>query len=364
MWALFLPTFLWLFSSGGARVQVYVWPDANRSGRAWLEWYVELPEASWPSPPPRQVEVQLRMQGRGGTPLREWFRRYPWPPTPPVQLHDTLPFPVDNRLQIRLRLVDPRLERVLLDTTLSREGWTSRTPAVVGDPVPLQKDMRGDPRLTADSVTVEVRTRGPFPFSARWEWRTSTGWKPLDTLTLSRDVDTLHLRIPAEAETLRFRLRPLVRGARAGMLHLVRRGWTHLTEKEREDLRSLLELFFPARDVERLLSTPPERRDSVWEALWKSRDPLPGTPENEFLRQVRERLQYVMQHFREGATPGYRTDRGRVYLQYGPPDGVERGELATGGRYEIWIYRDLGRAFQFEDPFGLGVYELAREIPL
>lgn len=53
--------------------------------------------------------------------------------------------------------------------------------------------------------------------------------------------------------------------------------------------------------------------------FWKQRDPM--NPEGRWLK-YRERLFYVQEHFSYPRTPGYMTDRGRVYLQYGPPDFV------------------------------------------
>ncbi len=365
MWALWLPTFLWLFSTQQPVWRVYLRPDSLQPDRAWMEWYVEIPKEALPAPIPRKIEVQIRVYGKGKSPLREWFHRYPVTSSLPLVLHDTLPLPVDPHFTIRLRLVDPRLERVLKDTTFQRPGWSPHTSVVVGDPIPLSPEGRGNPRFPGDTITVEVWSRGrTYPFPVQWEIHHFGEWKVLDTLSLIHPRDTLHLRVPSDAGTLTLRLRPRDRKGRAGRVDILQWGWSHMSRETREDLRAFLSLFFPARSVQAFMNTPPERQDSAWHALWKQKDPLPSTPENEFFLQVQERLRYVQQHFREGSTPGYRTDRGKVYLQYGPPDGVERGELSTGGNYEIWIYRDLGRAFQFEDPYGLGVYELVREFPL
>ena len=60
-------------------------------------------------------------------------------------------------------------------------------------------------------------------------------------------------------------------------------------------------------------------------------------------------------------TPGWRTDRGRVYIIYGPPDEVERYPYSENMKpYEIWHYYNLqgGVIFVFGDRTGFGSYEL------
>ena len=75
--------------------------------------------------------------------------------------------------------------------------------------------------------------------------------------------------------------------------------------------------------------------------FWRDHDPTPGTAQNEYLEQMQDRLRYAETNFRWGAERGDETDRGRVFMQYGVPDEVERhyGE-AESAPYEIWIYQD------------------------
>jgi GWxTD domain-containing protein len=74
-----------------------------------------------------------------------------------------------------------------------------------------------------------------------------------------------------------------------------------------------------------------EEREQFIEQFWLRRDPTPDTVENEFKEEHYRRIQYANDHFASGI-PGWKTDRGRIYITFGPPD--ERDEHPTGGTYE------------------------------
>ena len=63
-----------------------------------------------------------------------------------------------------------------------------------------------------------------------------------------------------------------------------------------------------------------EERDQFIEQFWQRRDPTPDTLENEFKDEHYRRIAYANEHFAAG-TPGWRTDRGRIYIVWGPADG-------------------------------------------
>jgi GWxTD domain-containing protein len=74
-----------------------------------------------------------------------------------------------------------------------------------------------------------------------------------------------------------------------------------------------------------------EERDQFIEAFWARRDPTPDTPENEFKEEHYRRIAYANEHFAAGI-PGWKSDRGRIYVMYGPADEVE--SHPSGGTYE------------------------------
>ena len=108
-------------------------------------------------------------------------------------------------------------------------------------------------------------------------------------------------------------------------------------------------------------------RDLFIEAFWKHRDPTPGTPENEFKKEHYSRIRYVNHFFgRQAPRPGWRTDRGRMYIILGEPNDIQRFEGKTQVYpTEIWFYQgktNLGLPPGFNIVFfkerGIGEYKL------
>ena len=136
-----------------------------------------------------------------------------------------------------------------------------------------------------------------------------------------------------------------------------------ITDKEREIFKKL---------------QSDEERESFIEEFWRRRDPDPDTEENEYKDQYYERIAYANEHFASGI-PGWKTDRGRIYIMYGPPDekeshpaggSYEREPYEGGGQtstypFEKWFYRYIegvgsGVEIEFVDPTGSGEYRIAR----
>jgi GWxTD domain-containing protein len=131
------------------------------------------------------------------------------------------------------------------------------------------------------------------------------------------------------------------------------------------------------RKAFKLLQTDEERENFI-ENFWRRRDPNPDTEENEYRDEYYERIAYANEHYASGI-PGWKTDRGRIYITFGKPDSVE--SHPTGGSYdrpsyegggstttypfETWFYRHLddvgdGLEIEFVDPTGSGEYRIAR----
>jgi GWxTD domain-containing protein len=124
--------------------------------------------------------------------------------------------------------------------------------------------------------------------------------------------------------------------------------------------------------------TTDEERENFIEQFWRRRDPNPDTEENEYRDEYYERIAYANEHFASGI-PGWKTDRGRIYIAWGKPDEVEahpsggsydRPAYEGGGNtttypFEIWFYRHLdnvgeGVEIEFVDPTGTGEYRIAK----
>ena len=97
--------------------------------------------------------------------------------------------------------------------------------------------------------------------------------------------------------------------------------------------------------------------------FWKRRDPTSDTPANEAMTSFYGRVATVNRMFREGGAaeiPGWRTDRGRIYLKYGPPSAVlRRPQPPSTNPYEVWRYeKQRLLKFVFLDLTRFGNYTL------
>ena len=125
--------------------------------------------------------------------------------------------------------------------------------------------------------------------------------------------------------------------------------------------------------------TTDEERYQFIEQFWLRRDPSADTVENEFRDEHYRRIAYANERFASGK-PGWKTDRGRIYITWGPPDQIE--SHPSGGSYlrppeegggttstfpfETWRYRylegeGLGNEviIEFVDPTMSGEYRIA-----
>jgi GWxTD domain-containing protein len=117
-------------------------------------------------------------------------------------------------------------------------------------------------------------------------------------------------------------------------------------------------------------------RDVFIEGFWQRRDPTPDTAENEYKEEHYRRIAYANEHYAAGM-PGWRTDRGRIYIMYGPPTSIDSHPMGGpyqrpadegGGQtstfpFEVWRYRYLegiGQEIELEfvDDCGCGAYEM------
>ena len=112
-----------------------------------------------------------------------------------------------------------------------------------------------------------------------------------------------------------------------------------LTDEERVDFKRL---------------TTDRQRDDFIVKFWERRNPILGSPKNECKEEHYRGLAYANSHFAAGI-PGRRTDCGRIYIIWGPPDEIDRHFSAAGSEnlardekgqaipydLELWHYRDI-----------------------
>jgi len=91
--------------------------------------------------------------------------------------------------------------------------------------------------------------------------------------------------------------------------------------------------------------------------FWAKRDPDPDTDENEFKEEFFRRIEYANKRFKEGP-PGWKTDRGRIYIYLGYPDKIDEifthSEPGIRGPILWWIYYRYEFGIKFVDKIGDG----------
>ena len=107
-----------------------------------------------------------------------------------------------------------------------------------------------------------------------------------------------------------------------------------------------------------------EEREEFIENFWEIRDPNPDTDINEFKVEIEKRYEYVVSYLKESHVPGWKTDRGMIYLVLGPPLDKHRETVLTNSRligYVSWYYGynpSTRLSVLFADYDGDGVYHI------
>ena len=135
---------------------------------------------------------------------------------------------------------------------------------------------------------------------------------------------------------------------------LIRNDWKTAVEQ--------LKLFsedVDVKDMEKLKTV--EERVKAFDQFWLERDPTDGTPENEAKTAFYYRIRIANERFGAMRTEGWRTDRGRIYVQWGEPDYLVNEPFAPDTHpYQIWYYTSISpnRRFVFVDENEDGDYRL------
>ena len=137
-----------------------------------------------------------------------------------------------------------------------------------------------------------------------------------------------------------------------------------ITDAERKEFKAL---------------TTDDARNKFIEAFWERRNPVPGSGRNEYREEHYRRIAYVNDRFPDKKLPGWKTDRGRIYITYGPPDEIDSHpsggfrvttrdngmlERIPSPPFERWVYRHIegigdNVVLEFADTDKTGEYRLS-----
>ena len=152
-----------------------------------------------------------------------------------------------------------------------------------------------------------------------------------------------------------------------------------LSEWSKQWLDEVVPYIITKAEKELFINLPTEEeRGKFIENFWKTRDPNPETPDNEFKLDYYKRIALANKFFGASGIEGWRTERGKIFILLGPPQEIQRDMspfksfLPTfHGPKEIWNYWGLGNPrlpynleFVFVDKFGTGNYVLERSVRL
>ena len=129
-------------------------------------------------------------------------------------------------------------------------------------------------------------------------------------------------------------------------------GISHLISNLEEALQQM-RYILNSEERKDIKKVSTKNREELFKKLWKRRDPTPDTAVNELMNEYYKRVAYSNMHF-ESFMDGWETDRGMIYIIFGPPDEIDKFMLQQRNEpYETWQYYRIQESFIFVgDNFG------------
>jgi GWxTD domain-containing protein len=227
----------------------------------------------------------------------------------------------------------------------------------LGDPVSLVLNPRGAVGYGSDTLLAYVEGYS-FPEP------TKVPFEVLDEQQHSIYSDSLRFRGGREVESQVVRLAPdsvslgelkIVVGSQpersASALVSFTQAWVVTNFDEMLDL---LRYFGHDERISAMRRAPAGERARLWRDFYQATDPNTGTPENEALNQYFSRVNAANQRFKDEGIPGWRTDRGEVFITLGPPDESVESTPGTSSRIIRWTYLTYRLEIYFQDETGFG----------
>jgi len=135
------------------------------------------------------------------------------------------------------------------------------------------------------------------------------------------------------------------------------RGVNFDVENMDEAVKQLIYLASDRQIKEMMIGSEIEKTEK-FKLFWEALDPTPGTIDNELMEEYYRRIAFSLEAFTV-IQEGWKTDRGMIYILFGPPDEIQRGPFELDRKpYQVWQYYHLGKNFVFKDQTGFGDYKL------
>jgi len=133
-------------------------------------------------------------------------------------------------------------------------------------------------------------------------------------------------------------------------------------EPKKEDYEGAVQLVMtgPEKKIFRKLKDE-EMREEFMKEFWDKRDPNLSTEINEFKEEFEARVTYAGLHYKSEGIPGWKTDRGRIYIYLGPPDHIYEQPYLNYPNLKariVWVYYRYKLGLEFEDRTGMNRFDM------
>ena len=128
-----------------------------------------------------------------------------------------------------------------------------------------------------------------------------------------------------------------------------------------DQMVSLLRYFGPNPWLDSLRKAEPSERNRLWREFWRSSDPDPKTPQNEQLDEYFTRVATANAQIKDEGAPGWRTERGEVFIVLGAPDEITEANPGPQSRIIRWTYNNFRVVLFFVDESGFGRFRLTSQ---
>lgn len=118
----------------------------------------------------------------------------------------------------------------------------------------------------------------------------------------------------------------------------------------------MLDFIMDKEAFNRIRKADRQKKLELFNEFWNPRDPTPATHKNELQAEYYRRVEVAMEEYTELSRPGFKTDRGKIYILYGEPDSINRKFPDQNVVIEIWTYP--GKTFRFRSSGGFDSFEL------
>jgi GWxTD domain-containing protein len=142
-------------------------------------------------------------------------------------------------------------------------------------------------------------------------------------------------------------------------------GWRNAPRNEDDLETAIAQLRYIAarKELKVLQGARPPHNQTLFDRFWERYDPDPASEGNELKSEYYERVAISNSSFSWARFPGWKSDRGRMYILYGEPSVRERFESTFDQpAMERWQYDEADRTFVFVDEFGFGEYRLVPDL--